>query len=169
MRKYAAGIGEIVFGEGEDILTAHALGSCVGLVLFDPEKKISGMAHVALPSMIKSVRNAEEHAKRWPGRYADMAVKNLLEGLKQRGATNIYAKLAGGSIIFDIKVDPNQDHLGKQTYAKITEELSGRNITVIAQDVDGHWIRSLEFYNITGVLSVQKSVFMQQKSAELNL
>jgi len=33
-----------------DILQTCGLGSCVGICLWDPVKKISGMAHIMLPS-----------------------------------------------------------------------------------------------------------------------
>ena len=32
-----------------DSITTLGLGSCVGIVLYDPAKKVSGMAHVMLP------------------------------------------------------------------------------------------------------------------------
>jgi chemotaxis receptor (MCP) glutamine deamidase CheD len=48
MNELTAGMGEIVFGGEGDVLVAQGLGSCVGLLLFDREAKIAGLAHIML-------------------------------------------------------------------------------------------------------------------------
>ena len=40
-----------------DAITTLGLGSCVGVVLYDPTKKICGMVHVMLPDSTKIKNN----------------------------------------------------------------------------------------------------------------
>ena len=42
-----------------DSITTLGLGSCVGVVIYDPAKKISGMVHVMLPDSTK-IKNNEK-------------------------------------------------------------------------------------------------------------
>ena len=54
MAEKIIGIGkiEILFKEGS--LTSIGLGSCIGLVLYDDDRKIAGMAHIMLPNSKES-------------------------------------------------------------------------------------------------------------------
>ncbi len=44
------GIADFNVGRDNDTLVTYALGSCVGICLYDAEKKIGGLAHIMLPS-----------------------------------------------------------------------------------------------------------------------
>jgi chemotaxis protein CheD len=44
------GIAQYKVGFEGDILVAQALGSCLGIVLFDSRQRVAGMAHVLLPA-----------------------------------------------------------------------------------------------------------------------
>ena len=54
------------------------LGSCVGIILRDPERGVSGLAHVMLPA-----RHRDDDAT---GKYADTAIPALLARLAKAGA-----------------------------------------------------------------------------------
>ncbi|MBN1793033.1 response regulator [Candidatus Woesearchaeota archaeon] len=43
-------MGSVALGYEHDNLISVGLGSCVGVALYDPEKKIGGMAHIMLPN-----------------------------------------------------------------------------------------------------------------------
>ena len=45
---------KVLKGEGE--LITLGLGSCVGIILYDPNTRIAGMAHIMLPSS-QNMRN----------------------------------------------------------------------------------------------------------------
>ena len=70
------GIGEYaVSNQTEDILKTFALGSCVALTVYCPEKKVLGMVHIALPDSKIDV----EAGRNKPGHFADTAVPLLLD------------------------------------------------------------------------------------------
>ena len=47
--RYVVGVGDMKVGQKGDIIVTHALGSCLGLMLYDPVMKIGGMLHAMLP------------------------------------------------------------------------------------------------------------------------
>lgn len=51
-------IGGIEIGYEGEVLSCLGLGSCVGVVVYDPVKKIAGMAHVMLPDSSEDQRRA---------------------------------------------------------------------------------------------------------------
>jgi len=66
------GIGEYAISSSEDdIIKTYALGSCVGLVVYNPIAKILGMVHIALPN---SNINRDNKNNFLPGYFADTAV-----------------------------------------------------------------------------------------------
>ena len=72
-----------------DAITTLGLGSCVGVVLYDPGKKVCGMVHVMLPDSTK-IKNNENIAK-----FADTGIEELLRRVLELGAVrrNLVAKL----------------------------------------------------------------------------
>ena len=74
------GMADLVSVRHPATLVTLGLGSCIGLVIFDPSTKVAAMAHIMLPDS----RDAKEVPK--PGKFADTAVPLLLEHLKNLGA-----------------------------------------------------------------------------------
>ena len=69
------GIGEYVISSNEeDLIKTYALGSCVGLVVYNPIAKILGMVHIALPD---SIINRDNKNIFLPGYFANTAVPLL--------------------------------------------------------------------------------------------
>jgi chemotaxis protein CheD len=42
-------VGDMKIGHYGDTLITHALGSCLGLMAFDPDVKVAGLLHAMLP------------------------------------------------------------------------------------------------------------------------
>jgi chemotaxis protein CheD len=85
-----------VSSETSDELLALGLGSCIGLALIDPVAGVAGLAHVVLPV---SGGRADQ-----PGKYADLAVPELIQRMRLAGATErrLEAVLAGGARMFAV-------------------------------------------------------------------
>ena len=105
------GMADLNVCSGSDSITTLGLGSCVGVVLWDPKNKVCGMAHVMLPDST-SIRNNTNVAK-----FADSGIDELLRRVLAKGAKrqNLVAKIAGGAKMFSIqnKTDLMQTHLSK--------------------------------------------------------
>ena len=72
----AVGLGEIKLSDDPNtVLVAFGLGSCVGIGIFDPVKRIGGMLHAVLPS---STTNNNQEV---PSKYVDTGIPLLLTEL----------------------------------------------------------------------------------------
>jgi chemotaxis protein CheD len=74
-------------------LTTLGLGSCVGIVLYDPVRKIAGLVHIMLPDSTKIINN-ENKAK-----FADTGIDALILRMTALGANrrDLLAKIAWSS------------------------------------------------------------------------
>ncbi len=157
----SAGIGKIVYGKSPDVLSAIALGSCVGVVIYDPLIKISGLAHVVLPkSSENKARNLERDRDR-PGKYADLAIPTLINKLKRMGALKLHAKIAGGAGVFKILIENYTDHIGIRNSNAVVEQLKKYRIPIIAADVGGEASRTIQFYTETLTFKLKKTTTIE--------
>ncbi|MCE7734069.1 MAG: chemotaxis protein CheD [Candidatus Heimdallarchaeota archaeon] len=148
MTEYRARIGEIIKGKEFDQLVAIALGSCIGIVIYDPKIKVATLAHVALPGQLFKTQkiNGKYHDK--PGRYADTAVPECIRILKKMGANlkNLKAKIAGGSRMFGTKglLGPGLN-IGDRNIEASREHLKLNKIELKREDVSGNSSRTVIF------------------------
>ena len=90
-------MGEIaVSRRSGDELVALGLGSCIGLALVDRSAGVAGLAHVVLPESSPTDRQ--------PGKFADLAVPELIDRIVRAGASRrrLEAVLAGGARMFEL-------------------------------------------------------------------
>lgn len=93
---HVVGISDCKVGTGvEDTVVTYALGSCVGLALYDSRARVGGLLHVMLPD--SQVRYGSSALN--PFMYADTGVQGLLRLLDEQGASRprLVAKAAGGA------------------------------------------------------------------------
>ncbi|MDO5522351.1 MAG: chemotaxis protein CheD [bacterium] len=134
-----------------DAITTLGLGSCVGIVLYDPARKLAGMVHVMLPDSTKIIHN-ENKAK-----FADTGIKELLEQLLHLGASRsrITAKIAGGAQMFGFQNASDLLRVGEKNVEATKMQLKALNIPIIAEDTGANYGRTIEFYPETGELLVK--------------
>lgn len=130
------GIGEVQVEQGEVMLSAYGIGSCVVILLYEPEVKIGGLAHIMLP-----FGNNE------CPRYPKGALSKMLKKMSELGVRHdkIAAKIVGGASIFE---GFKRHEIGRQNVLRTKEELNKLRIPIIAEDVFGNWGRSV-FFNLT--------------------
>ncbi|SHE88425.1 chemotaxis protein CheD [Marinitoga hydrogenitolerans DSM 16785] len=143
--KKIIGIGEYFASKTPDILVTLGLGSCVGVCIWDKNKKIGGLIHVMLPKSPGG--NVTK-----PGKYADLGIPLLLENLKKLGGTNYTAKIFGGAAMFK----GSSMDVGQKNTAAVKEQLKKFSIRIIAEDTGGNRARSIEFNLETGEVMVKK-------------
>ncbi len=131
------GIGE--WSVGSSVMTSIGLGSCVGLILHDEEKKIGGLAHVMLP---KSSGKPGERE----GKYADTAVVTLLQDLAAKGSksSSLKAKLAGGASMFQ-NFSGNLN-IGERNVEALRELLKSKSIPILREDIGGTVGRTITYF-----------------------
>jgi chemotaxis protein CheD len=140
------GIAEMhVSGQADDVLATYALGSCVGLSLFDPERRVGGLIHCMLP--LSRIDPAK--AERNPLMYVDTGVQALLQALFDLGAQrkSLVAKVAGASKIMDANGVFN---IGERNYTVLRKVLWKNDILVAGEDVGGSSPRTMYLYLDSG-------------------
>lgn len=133
-------------------LITLGLGSCVGVVLYDRMNKIGGLAHIMLPDSTLSSNNNFN-----PGKFADTAIDALIEDMLKLGInrSNLVSKIAGGAQMFKIKSENNIMQIGKRNVEAVRAKLNQLNIKLIAEDVEGNYGRTIEFFCETGELTIK--------------
>jgi chemotaxis protein CheD len=143
---HIVGISEMkVSRDPEDVLATYALGSCVGLSLFDPSTRIGGLIHCMLPLS----RIDQGKAGRNPFMFVDTGVPAMLQALFDLGAQrkNLVAKVAGASKIMDVNSVFN---IGERNHTVLRKVLWKNNILVSGEDVGGNVPRTMYLHMDTG-------------------
>jgi chemotaxis protein CheD len=138
------------------ILKTTGLGSCVGLTLYDPIRKIAGMAHVMLPSS-----DIARETKMNLAKYADTAIPELLDRMIAAGAymERMKAKMAGGAQMFAMSGQSDSLRIGPRNVESCSEVLNKFKIPIISQDTGGSFGRTVEFDSNSGMLSIRSVQF----------
>jgi len=147
-RKITVGMAEYhVSNDPEEVLCILGLGSCIGVCLYDPVRRVGGMAHVLLPEHIPGQSN--------PFKFADTAVPALLAEVEKVGGSrrNIVAKISGGAKMFS-GTDTLFD-IGKRNAHAVREALQALGIPLKGEDTGGSRGRSIFFYIEDGKLEVK--------------
>lgn len=135
-----------------DAITTLGLGSCVGIVLYDPTMKIAGLAHIMLPDSTQ-IRSNENVAK-----FADTGIDALLLMLAKKGVsrTHLVAKIAGGAQMFASASANSMLCVGKRNVEATKNKLASLGIRLIAEDTGESYGRTIEFYPETGELLIKR-------------
>ncbi|MDT3424539.1 chemotaxis protein CheD [Paenibacillus forsythiae] len=152
------GMADLNVGSHDHVIRTTGLGSCVGLTLYDPAKKLGGMAHVMLPSSEIAREGKLNIAK-----FADTAIPELLSRLLSLGAirNRIVAKMAGGAQMFAFAGGNDTMRIGPRNVESCKRALEDLNIPLLAEDTGGSYGRTIEIACNTGLLyirSVQKGI-----------
>lgn len=145
------GMADYKLGAEGDTLITLGLGSCIGVVIYDPLKKIAGMAHVMLPSS-KEIKNNTNKLK-----FADTCIDLMMEDLlkKRVSKTSLKAKMAGGAQMFSVSLNSDTMNVGKRNALAVKEKLKSLGIPIVAEDIYGNCGRTIRFNCSTFELSIK--------------
>ena len=118
------GMADLKVCKAPDSLTTLGLGSCVGVALYDKSTKITGLAHVMLPSS-KEISNNSNIAK-----FADTGIDETIRLMKEKGAnmSHVVAKIAGGAQMFAFSARNNDMlNVGERNVKAVKEKLKEHN------------------------------------------
>lgn len=136
---------------GESIIT-YSLGSCIGLVIYDPAVKVGGILHYMLPD--SSIDKQKAAAR--PYMFADSGIPRLFKTAYQLGAAKQRMKVyvAGGAEILDQQGFFN---IGKRNYMALKKMFFKNKVMISAQDVGGNVNRTVRIEIATGDIYVKTS------------
>lgn len=142
------GISDHQIAVSPDVLVTYALGSCVGICIYDHVRHIGGLAHILLPEAVPGTTRKDLF------KYADTAVPALVCALEQRGCHRavLKAKIAGGATMFSNYCGIS---IGERNIEMVRKALENVNVRIVAEDVGLDYGRTVEFYPEDGSLKVK--------------
>ncbi|MFZ2087693.1 MAG: chemotaxis protein CheD [Desulfobaccales bacterium] len=148
-----------VSSQGSDVLVTHALGSCIGVAIFDPVAKVGGIIHYMLPdSNLDPIKGKEQ-----PLMFADTGLPLLFRECYRLGAQKprLRVKVAGGSQVLG-----NREffQIGRRNYAALRKIFLKNNVLIDNEDVGGTKARTLFLEIATGIVWIK---VMGQNTIEL--
>lgn len=151
--KKIVGISDMQIGtEADDQLITYSLGSCIGVVLWDPEVKVGGLLHYMLPdSGIDKTKAASK-----PYMFADMGIPKMFKEIYKYGAVKSRMKVyvVGGSQVMDSSGIFN---IGKRNYMVLRKMFWKNKVLVTKEDVGGSVNRTISLNVGTGQVRLKVS------------
>ena len=146
------GIADLNTTKSPGVLATYALGSCIGICLYDAELKIAGLAHIMLPLSREAAGNNGIDNRR---RYADTGITELIQSMSLMGASpaRITAKIAGGAQMFS--TTSSVFNIGERNVAAVKKILAAYKIRIIAEEIGENYGRTVFFHADTGIMEVR--------------
>ncbi|QST02068.1 chemotaxis protein CheD (plasmid) [Pontibacillus sp. ALD_SL1] len=128
-------MGEYKLTTQNHILRTNALGSCVALILWNPQKKKGAMSHIMLPFPTSN------QPPSLLGKYASTVIPQLVYCLGKEGTQ---AMLFGGAAMYTPENQPRLN-IGKRNTDFTIDLLRQINIPILYSHIGGTVSRSVEF------------------------
>ncbi len=135
-----------------DILVTHALGSCLGISLWDPVSRVGGLLHAMLPDSLIDPRKGIES----PYMFIDTGVPRLFRECYKLGAEKqrLIVKVAGGATCKS-NVEDDYFQIGKRNFVTLRKLLWKNNVLVKAYDVGGNQSRTMTLQVESGAVTLK--------------
>ena len=148
MEKLIIGIADMKMAKNSGMLVTYALGSCIGICLYDATVKVGALIHIMLPLNMETGRTNTM-------KYADTGIRKTIEMMVANGASKarLTAKIAGGAKMFE--TSGSLGNVGQRNIESVHMVLKREGIPLIKEDVGGKVARTLLFDVTTGAACVR--------------
>ena len=134
-----------ISNNGDDVIVTYALGSCIGISVYDPVAKVGGMLHYMLPESSLDEKKAREN----PAMFADTGIPMLFKSCYQLGADKkrMIVRAAGGASILD---DTNFFRIGQKNIMAMRKIFWKNNVMITSEDTGANHNRTVRLQIETG-------------------
>ena len=145
------GMADYKVGRSPSTLISYGLGSCIGISLYDPQRKIGGLLHIMLPDSTQA-RFSDN-----PAKFADTGIPLMINDVIALGASRsrLVAKIAGGAQMFAFSNATDIMRVGTRNAETCKQILRKNGIKVIADDTGGNYGRTVSIDLSTGSYKVK--------------
>ena len=140
----------VVSNDASAEIVTYSLGSCLGLTIYDPVKKIGGLLHLMLPdSKIDAAKAVSA-----PFMFVDTGVPRLFHGAYNLGAdrSRLVVKVAGGAQLLDQQGIFN---IGARNFEALEKLLAQNGLKVHATEVGGLSSRTMRLDLNNGLVTIK--------------
>lgn len=150
-QRVVIGVGDMAVSNNASVtLSTYALGSCVGIVAYDPVSLAGGILHIMLPDSTISPGKAVSQ----PAMFSDTGLPLLfkaLTGVKaDRSRLRIF--LAGGASVLN-GADPFK--IGERNNLAVQRYLKANGFSIVGQDVGGSVNRTVHLEIANGRVTLK--------------
>ncbi len=153
--KLVVGVGDLkLCGDSGQRIVTFALGSCIGVTVYDPTRRVGGLLHAMLPRA-----EAALHEKANPAMFVDLGIPDLFRGCYELGATkeDLIVCVAGGASRMQTS-GGDMFKIGERNVEMARELLAVNNVIVHAWDVGGTGARTLTLDLADGAVRVRTAL-----------
>ena len=149
---YVISVGDMKVGRNGDLLVTHALGSCLGLMVYDPALQVGGLLHAMLPLS----RINQQKAQANPFMFVDTGVPALFKALYDLGGQKkrMIVKAAGCGNPLGTN---EMFKIGQRNFTVLKKLLWKNNVLLASEDVGGNGSRTVHFNLSTGQTIISRN------------
>jgi chemotaxis protein CheD len=127
------------------VLITYALGSCIGVSIYDPLAHVGGLLHFMLPEAPCDANQAARN----PWMFADSGIPKLFRDARQQGADprRLLVRVAGGANVADEKGVFN---IGKRNCLAVRRILWKAGVLIAAEETGGSTARTMRLEMSSG-------------------
>jgi chemotaxis protein CheD len=131
-------------------LITYALGSCIGVTLYDPVAKVGAMLHFMLPNATTNSLKADAN----PAMFADTGVPQLFKDAYELGAKKerLIVCAAGGA---EVIADDGHFKIGSRNRTMLRKLFWKNNILLSADETGGNISRTLSLRINDGTVTIR--------------
>ncbi len=159
----------VVSNDPRAVLTTHALGSCIGMAIYDPIAGIAGLLHFMLPDSGSDRDRSHER----PFMYADTGIPLLFRTAYSQGASKqrLLVSALGGAQVMS---GTDSFNIGKRNCLEMRKILWKAGVMIHAEDLGGTAPRTVRLEVSSGRVLVssggaQRELQSMKKSASVGL
>jgi chemotaxis protein CheD len=138
---HTVGVADMMLsGQPSDVLITHALGSCLGIVVYDFKLGAGGLLHTMLPDSGIDRTKLQDN----PFMFVDSGMRLMLDKLYRAGSVkkNLIVRAAGGS---SSKQNEEEDffQIGRRNFVSLRKFLWDEGLMLKSYDIGGYGSRTV--------------------------
>ena len=155
--KINVGIADMKMARQEGVLITHALGSCVGICIYDSNIKLGALIHIMLPEANGAAGNLYK--------FADTGIRETLRKMSIFGGIkgNYICKIAGGAKMFEVSGGSSLGSIGDRNVENVKKILQLEGIKIASQDTGKNYARTMYMDVSTGEVGIRTSSGQEYK------
>jgi chemotaxis protein CheD len=150
-QRVVIGVGDMAVSNNNTVtLSTYALGSCVGIIAYDPACHAAGILHLMLPDSAICPAKAQKQ----PAMFADTGLPLLLKALigVKADRSRLHLFLAGGASVLN-GADPFK--IGERNSVAVQKYLRENGYNIAGQDLGGNVNRTVHLEVSTGNVTLK--------------
>ena len=138
--------------EPEAMLISFALGSCIGVALYDTLVRVGGLLHFMLPDSQIDLPKSQKN----PWMFADTGIPLFFKEAYKLGGEKkrMVVTVAGGSQLMDVS---GYFNIGKRNYLMLRKIFWANNVLIRSEAIGGNVNRTVRMELSTGEVWVKTS------------